>query len=108
MAPWVWVGDVARDGLAKGRSEGTKTARDIEERWSRESQREKESSREKEGVDGDQDEVLRALDRQGWTSGGCQSAGLITCWLQGTSEQSQWPRSSSVKSNILQMTITPT
>ena len=62
----------------------------------------------KEGVDGDQDEVLRALDRQGWTSEGCQSAGLITCWLQGTSEQSQWPRSSSVKSNILQMTITPT
>ena len=96
MAPWVWVGDVARNGLAKGRSEGTKTARDIEERWSRESQREKESSREKEGVDGDP------------TSGGCQSAGLITCWLQGTSEQSQWPRSSSVKSDILQMTITPT
>ena len=75
MAPWVWVGDVARDGLAKGRSEGTKTAGHIEERWSRESQREKESSREKEGVDGDQDEVLRALDRQGWMPGGCQSAG---------------------------------
>ena len=63
--------------------------------------------KQREGRDGwDQDEVLRALDRQGWTSGGCQSAGLITCWLQGTSEQSQWPRSSSVKSNIWEMTIT--
>ena len=52
MAPWVWVADVARDGLAKGRSEGTKTVGGIEERWSRESQREKESSREKARVDG--------------------------------------------------------
>ena len=42
---------MARDGLAKRRSEGTKTAGDIEERWSKEAQRE-ESSREKEGVDG--------------------------------------------------------